>query len=107
MARNLMALRPINGERRNAQVRQQTSADHVEKPTAQTELKVQIADLQALIDAATQALADMDVIIAGVDASNNAQLRSMVKDLGRARKDRARGAKGLAQAAKRMIRVVT
>lgn len=107
MARNLMALRPINGERRNAQVRQQTSADHVEKPTAQTELKAQIADLQALIDADTQALADMDVIIAGVDASNNAQLRSMVKDLARAMKDRVRGVKGLAKAAKRTIRVVT
>lgn len=102
-----MALRPINGERRNAQVRAATALDHAEKPSAQSELKTQIANLQALIDAATQALADMDVIIAGVDASNNAQLRSMVKDLARAMKDRVRGVKDLAQAAKRTIRVVT
>ena len=107
MAGDLMALRPINGERRNAQVRQQTALDQVEKPTAQSELKAQIADMQALIDAATQALADMDVVIAGVDASNNAQLRGMVKDLARAMKDRVRGVKDLAQAAKRTIRVVT
>jgi len=107
VAGNLMALRPINGERRNAQVRQQTALDHAEKPTAQSELKAQIADLRAIIDAATQALADMDVIVAGVDASNNAQLRGMVKDLARAMKDRVRGVKDLSQAAKRAIRVVT
>lgn len=102
-----MSLRPVNGERRNAQVRQQTALDHAEKPSAQSELKAQIADLQATIDAAVQALADMDVIIAGVDASNNAQLRSMVKDMARAMKDRVRGVKDLARAAKRTIRVVT
>ena len=102
-----MALRPINGEWRNAQVRAATALDQTEKPTAQAELKAQIAGLQSVIDAATQALADMDIIVAGVDASTNAQLRNMVKDLARAMKDRVRDIKDLAQAAKRTIRVVT
>ena len=91
----------------DAQVRAATALDQAEKPQARTDLKAQLVDLQAIIDAATQALADMDVIIAGVDASTNAQLRTMVKDLARATKDRIRDVKNLAQASKRTIRVVT
>jgi predicted NBD/HSP70 family sugar kinase len=101
-----MALRPINGERRNADIRATTTADQIEKPTAQQELKDQVASLQLVIDAAVQALADMDVIIAGVDATNNAQLRTMVKDMARSLKDRIRDVRDLAQASKRTIRVV-
>jgi len=102
-----MALRPINGERRNAAIRASTALDRVEKPTAQEQLNAQIAQMQAVIDAATQALADMDVIIAGVDASTNAQLRGMVKGMARAMKAQIRDIKDLAQASKRTIRVVT
>lgn len=102
-----MALRPINGERRNAAIRASTALDRVEKPTAQEQLKTQIAQMQAVIAAVTQALADMDVIIAGVDASTNAQLRGMVKDMARAMKARVRDIRDLAQASKRIIRVIT
>jgi len=102
-----MALRPINGERRNAAVRTETALDQVETPQAKNDLTTQVPQMQAVIDAATQALADMNVIIAGVDASSNTQLRTMVKDMARAMKDRVRDIKDLAQASKRTIRVVT
>ncbi len=102
-----MALRPINGERRNAAVRTEYALDKVEIPQNKSDLTAQVPQMQAVIDAATQALADMDVIIAGVDASSNAQLRTMVKDMARAMKGRVRDIKDLAQASKRTIRVVT
>jgi hypothetical protein len=106
-----MALRPLNGERRNATIRAATALDAVEKPEAQTDLRslvdvmqavidaqaASIATMQAIIDAATAALADMDVVIAGVDASTNAQLRTMVKNIAQAMKDRIRDVKNSAQ----------
>lgn len=102
-----MALRPINGERRNAAVRTETALGQAEIPQAKNDLTARVPQMQAVIDAAVQALADMDVIIAGVDASSNAQLRTMVKDMARAMKGRVRDIKDLAQASKRTIRVVT
>lgn len=135
MAGYLMSLRPINAERRNAAIRAQTALDRTEKPAAQADLRAlldvmqavidaqeaSIAAVQPIIDGATQALADMDTIIAGVDASTNAQLRSMTKDLARASKARvqdgrtlareakakAQEAKDIARAIKRTVRVVT
>ncbi len=109
-----MALRPINGERRSAAIRTATALDAAEKPAAQTGLRTLvdvmqavidaqaagIASMQLIIDAATQSLADMDVIIAGVDASSNAQLRTMTKNLAQAMKDRVRNVKDIAQGAK-------
>jgi hypothetical protein len=130
-----MALRPLNGERRNATIRAATALDATEKPAAQTDLRslvdvmqavidaqaASIATMQAIIDAATAALADMDVIIAGVDASTNAQLRTMVKNIAQSIKARVRDVKDvvqnakshsgevkdMARAIKRTIRVVT
>ncbi len=79
----------------------------VEKQTAHLDLQIQVAQLQAVINGSAKALADMDVIIAGVDASTNAQLRVMVKDMARAMKAQIRDIKDLARASKRIIRVVT
>ena len=130
-----MGLRPINGERRNAQVRAQTALDGTEKPAAQTDLRdlmpvlqsiidaqdAAIASMQTIIDGTAQALADMDVIITGYDAATAVQQRGMIKDLARANKARvnatrdtarevkakAQEAKDVARAIRRTIRVVT
>lgn len=134
MAGDLMALRPINGERRNAAIRAQSALDAAEKPAALSDLstlvpvmqaiidaqQATIDAMQAIIDATPQALADMDAIIAGYDAATAAQQRGMVKDLARAHKARAQDArtlarevkakaqeaKNVARALKRTIRVV-
>lgn len=78
-----------------------------EKRDAHTALQMQAEQLQAVIDASAKALADMDVIIAGADASTNAQLRGMVKDMARAMKAQIRDTRDVAQASKRIIRAVT
>lgn len=129
-----MALRPIDGERRNATVRSATAADAIEKPQAQNGLRslvdvmqavidaqdAAIASLQAIIDATPQALANMDAIIDGYGAATAAQQRGMIKDLARAHKTRAQDdrtmareikakaqeARDVARAIKRTIRLV-
>ncbi len=58
-----MALRPIDGERRNAGIRTETSADRAERQ----EIKALRADLQTMLD--------------GWDAATNAQRFAWTKEL--------------------------
>lgn len=57
MAGDLMALRPINGERRSASVRQ----EHTDARTERQAVKALVGDLQTIIDSitATTTLADL------------------------------------------------
>jgi Tfp pilus assembly protein FimV len=111
------------------------AAEQADKPAARAEIKPLIQTMQAIIDAQQavidsmqliidaqpDAITTMDAIIAGVDASSNAQLRTMVKDIARELKDKAQEVrniardgkshaqevKDIARAIKRTIRVVT